>query len=451
MKNTAHIISLGCPKNLVDSEVMAAALVEGGFELANSPEVAEIIIINTCAFILSAQEEAIDEIFRMADMKLEGECRFLVVTGCLPQRYGVILDEGIPEVDLFLGTGEVPRIAELIKDLINGDKPKLRSVVGTPDFLMNSSHRRLLATPPHTAYLKIAEGCSNHCSYCIIPIVRGEFRSRSMEDILRETENLARGGVKEIIITAQETTRYGKDLGDAPRLHGLLREMTGIEGIDWIRLLYTHPYTLNEELFRTMSEFEKVCNYIDIPVQHIDEEILNSMNRQGDSRLIKERIKLVRRLVPGVALRTSLMVGFPGETQEMFDRLLEFVKEARFDHLGVFEYSSEEGTRAAALPGHVPDEVKGARRGVIMEEQAEISREINQALVGSATKVILEGSSDIEGYNYIGRSERQAPDIDGITYVRSAANRAVGDIVTCTIKAADEYDIFAEDRASDSI
>ena len=441
MKNTVHIISLGCPKNLIDSEVMAAVLVKNGFELVPSPEDAQIIVINTCAFILPAQEESIDEIFRMAQMKQEGSCRHLVVTGCLPQRYGTLLEKEIPEVDLFLGTGEVPRIATYITALCGGSP---RSFIGDPDFLMNSSHRRLLSTPPHTAYLKIAEGCDNHCSYCIIPTVRGAYRSREMDDILREVELLAHGGVKEIILTAQETTRYGHDRGATPRLPALLREMVSIEGIEWIRLLYTHPARLDDGLFRTIRDLDKVCRYIDIPVQHIDDIILRSMNRRGDSTFIRNMIAQAKRIIPGVALRTSLIVGFPGETEEIFDRLLAFVREVRFDHVGVFEYSEEEGTEAAALPGHLSGEIKAFRRGIIMEEQAGISREINQSLLGSTTQIVLEEPSDIEGYDYIGRAERQAPDIDGITYVKTGQG-GIGDMVTGTIISADEYDLFAEE------
>ncbi|MDO9514690.1 MAG: 30S ribosomal protein S12 methylthiotransferase RimO [Syntrophales bacterium] len=447
MKNTVHITSLGCPKNLIDSEVMAAALVESGFELVPSPEDAGVIVINTCAFILPAQEESIDEIFHIAQMKSEGRCRHLVVTGCLPQRYGTLLEEEIPEVDLFLGTGEVPRIAAHIAALQDSTQPKQRSFIGNPDFLMNSSHRRILSTPPHTAYIKIAEGCSNHCSYCVIPAVRGKFRSRRIDDILRETETLAEGGVKEIIITAQETTRYARDLGTAPGLHDLLSEMSLIGGIEWIRLLYTHPATLDDKLFQTIRDIDKMCDYIDIPVQHIDNAILGSMNRQGDGRLINNMIAHARKIIPGVALRTSLIVGFPGETQEMFDRLHAFVRETRFDHVGAFEYSREEGTRAAALPGQIPEEIKKLRRKIIMEEQASISFQINQSLVGTATDVIIEEPSDLPGYDYIGRSRRQAPDIDGITYVK-AGQKVIGDIVTCTITSADEYDLFAEEETN---
>ena len=266
-----------------------------------------------------------------------------------------------------------------------------------------------------------------------------------MDDILRETEILARGGVKEIILTAQETTRYGTDLGTAPRLHNLLKEMALIVGVEWIRLLYTHPASLDDELFRSIRDIDKVCNYIDIPVQHIDNAILGSMNRKGDCKLIHNMIAHARKIIPGVALRTSLIVGFPGETQERFDRLLAFVRETRFDHVGVFEYSREEGTAADALPGHIPESVKELRRGIIMEEQAMISREIQQSLIGSVTDIVIEEKSDLPGYDYVGRSRRQAPDIDGITYVK-AREKAFGDIVECRIVSADNYDLFAEEN-----
>jgi len=423
---------------------MAAALVGGNFEVVSLPEDADIIIINTCAFILPAKEESIDEIFRMAELKRKGICRYLIVTGCLSQRYGAILEKEIPEVDLFLGTGEISRIADLVASL-REEQPEQRSLIGKPDFLMNSSHPRLLSTPPYTAYLKIAEGCSNHCSYCVIPLVRGKFRSRQMDDILREAETLAQGGVKEIIIAAQETTLYGRDLGYTSGLSSLLKEIALIDGIRWIRLLYTYPADLDDELFRTIHDVEKICSYIDIPVQHIDDDILGSMNRRGDSGLIKNAIASARKIIPGVALRTSLIVGFPGETQERFDRLLVFVRETRFDHVGVFEYSREEGTGADALPGHVSESVKKLRRGIIMEEQALISREINQSLIDSIMEIVIEEESDLPGYDYIGRARRQAPDIDGITYVK-AEEKAIGDIVKCRVFSADDYDLFAEEK-----
>jgi len=440
----AHIVSLGCPKNLIDSEVIAAILSGDGFEIISHPEEADLILINTCTFILPAREESIDEIFYMARMKKEGKCKHLVVAGCLPQRYGTILEQEIPEVDLFLGTGEIPEIANLIKSLEEGKPEEHRSFIGKPDFLMDSSHPRLISTPFYSAYLKIAEGCSNHCSYCVIPVVRGRFRSREMGDILKEAEILAEGGVKEIIITAQETTAYGKDLKGNSTLATLMKGIASIDGIRWIRLLYTYPVTITDETLETIAEEEKICKYIDIPVQHIDNDILQLMNRKDDSNSTRDIIWKARKIIPGVALRTSLIVGFPGETPEKFNRLLEFIKETRFDHLGVFKYSQEEGTKAAELPFQVSEEEKEERRNIIMEEQSIISYEINQSLTGSVHEMMIEEKSDIPGYTQAGRLRRQSPDIDGVTYV-NAQERTPGDIINCKITSADEYDLYTEE------
>lgn len=444
LRKNIHIISLGCPKNLIDSEVMAAIAQRGGGRIVSSEDEAHIVIINTCAFILPAKEESIEEIFRMAELKERGGLEHLVVTGCLPQRYGTVLEDELPEVDLFLGIGEIPHIADHLTRLEERGKLKARSFIGTPDFLMDASHPRLVSTASHTAYLKIAEGCSNCCSYCVIPSIRGRFRSRRPDDILKEAKILAEWGVKEIILTAQETTAYGKDLRGTPLLGALMRDMASIEGIKWIRLLYTYPESISEEILETMSREEKICNYIDIPIQHIDDEILKMMRRRGDSTLIKTVIEKAREIVPEVALRTSLIVGFPGETKEKFDRLLEFVNDTKFDHLGVFEYSKEEGTGAAELPHQISRKDKESRKRVIMEAQAEISHIINLSLVGSLEEAILDEESDHPDYDYIGRLRRQSPDIDGITYVK-ARGRKIGDIIQCRIDGADDYDLFAEE------
>jgi ribosomal protein S12 methylthiotransferase len=439
-----HIISLGCPKNLIDSEVMAAIVERSGGRIVSSEEGADTVIINTCAFILPAKEESIDEIFRMAELKERGGLEHLVVTGCLPQRYGKELEAEIPEVDLFLGIGEIPHIADHLRRLNERGTLKARSFIGRPDFLMDASHSRLISTPSHTAYIKIAEGCSNCCSYCVIPMVRGGFRSRKPDDILKEVEVLAGGGVKEIILTAQETTAYGKDLGGKPSLGGLMRDIARMEGIKWIRLLYTYPESITEEILEAISREEKVCNYIDIPVQHIDDEILRMMRRRGDSAIITTVIEKAREIIPDVALRTSLIVGFPGETEEKFDRLLEFVRDTKFDHLGVFEYSREEGTGAAELPHQISEGEKKSRRRIIMEEQSDISHTINLSLIGSLEEVILEEDSDNPDYDYIGRLQRQSPDIDGITYVKAGGGK-IGDIIRCRIDGADDYDLFAQE------
>lgn len=444
LNRNIHIISLGCPKNLVDSEVMAAILERDGNRIVSLEDEADIILINTCAFILPAKEESIDEILRIAELKERGRCKYLIVTGCLPQRYGKILEKEMPEVDLFLGIGEIPRITEFIKKLEEKDALTARSIIGTATFLMDSSLPRLVSTPFYTAYLKIAEGCSNCCSYCVIPSIRGRFRSRNPDDILKETEMLAEKGVREIILTAQETTAYGQDLKKKPSIGSLMKDIASIDGIRWIRLLYTYPESITDEVLKTVSEEEKICNYIDIPVQHIDDDILKMMNRRGRSSLIHNVIRRARDIIPGVALRTSLIVGFPGETPEQFKRLLGFVRETRFDHLGVFTYSREDGTKAAELPRQVSKKVKESRKKRIMETQAEISHEINQFLVGSCDEVILESESDLPEYDFVGRLRRQSPDIDGITYVK-AKGSAIGDIIWCRIEAADDYDLYAEE------
>lgn len=443
-REKVHVVSLGCPKNLVDSEVIAATLIKDGLEITPHPEEASIIIINTCAFILPAKEESIDEIFRMAQMKERGRCRRLIVAGCLPQRYGSALAREIPEVDLFMGTGEIPRVADLVRDLERGDSPDDRSCIGAPTFLMHSYHPRVISTPAYMSYLKVSEGCSNRCSYCVIPAIRGRFRSREVEDVIEEAESLARRGAKEVIIAAQDTTSYGRDLKSGVTLTTLLKGIVSIEGIKWIRLLYTYPMHITGELLEIVAKEEKICNYLDIPVQHIDDEILTAMKRKGDGSRIRETLARTRKIVPGVAIRTSLIVGFPGETPKRFKNLLEFVQETRFDHLGVFKYSQEEGTEAAQLPRQVSERVKESRRNTIMEEQSLISYEINQTLIGSKEEILIEGMSEIPEYDYVGRVRRQAPDIDGVTYLKSG-KMSPGDIIPCRITACEEYDLYAEE------
>lgn len=444
MKNRkVHVVSLGCPKNQVDAEVMAAILKKRGFEITREPGTANIIIVNTCAFILPAKEEAIDEILRMSRLKKAGLCSHLVVTGCLSQRYGKTLEKTIPEVDLFLGIAEIPNIAHHLERLEGGPRLSRRSVVGKPDFLMNANHPRLLSTAPSTAYLKIADGCSNRCSYCVIPTIRGKARSRSLEDVLQEAQDLAKRGVKEIILTAQDTTAYGKDLEEKQNLGHLLKRLSTIKTIQWIRLLYTYPVGLTGDLLEIMKKEEKICHYIDMPIQHSDDAILRAMNRRGDSRQIRESIARVRTLIPDVTLRTSLITGFPGETKIRYNHLLDFIREIRFDHLGVFTYSREEGTLAARWPSRISEKEKQERKNLLMEEQAVISYEINQTLIGSRQDVLIEGKSDRPDYGFYGRCRRQAPEIDGITYIRGE-NLTIGKIAACTITDGMEYDLFAD-------
>ncbi|MGA3208299.1 MAG: 30S ribosomal protein S12 methylthiotransferase RimO [Syntrophales bacterium] len=444
-QSNVHIISLGCPKNLVDSEVMAALLAKGGYGITSRVDQAHIILINTCAFILSAKEESIDEILKMAEWKKrqKGACTYLVVTGCLPQRYGRGLEKELPEVDLFLGVGEVGNIVHHLDGLSQTEASGRRSIIGKPDYLMNAQTPRLISTPSYTSYMKIADGCSNRCSYCVIPAVRGKARSREPEDILMEAESLSMRGVKEVIITAQDTTAYGRDLKGKPNLGDLLRGLASIRGIGWIRLLYSHPAGLTDEILKSMAGYENICKYIDIPIQHIDDEILASMKRRGGSDLIKKAIQRAREIIPGVALRTSIIVGFPGETRAKFNKLLSFIKETRFDHLGVFTYSKEDGTKAASYPSRISEREKEMRRQNLMEEQSVISYEINQALIGSIQEVLIEGKSEIPDYLYVGRCSRQSPEIDGVTHLKGESP-ATGSLVRCKITATTEYDLFAE-------
>jgi len=421
---------------------MAAALTQEGFDITPSADRAELILINTCAFIRSAKEEAIETILQMTRLKRGGSCQFLVVTGCLPQRYGADLAKALPEVDLFAGTGEVSRIASHVRTLYSGRQDICRTIISSPDFLMNAGNRRLLSTQPHTAYLKIAEGCSNRCSYCVVPSVRGPARSRATVDILREADMLAASGAKELILVAQDTTAYGTDILDSPGLPGLLEELSRISSLKWIRLLYTNPAGLTSRLFEVLAGNEKFCPYIDMPIQHIDDTVLQIMNRRSDSRCIRKVIASAREIIPVVALRTSLIVGFPGESKKRFEKLRLFVEEARFDHLGVFTYSREEGTHAAALRSRTSEKEKQRRRDILMELQSGISLNINQSLVGSIQEVLVEAATGDTQYPYTGRCRRQAPEIDGITYIQGK-KLTPGDFVACRITHADPYDLFA--------
>jgi len=441
---TVSSVRLGCPKNIIDSEVMEALLEDHGFRVLPSSGDSDIILINTCAFIGAAKEESVEEILQAVELKNRGLCDHVIVAGCLVQRYGAELEKELPEVDLFVGTGEVGRIVDHLLKLKSTEGSESRLRAGKPDFLMNAGHPRRLSTPPATAWIKIAEGCSNHCSYCVIPSIRGSYRSRPPEDIIEETRRLARLGVKELVLTAQETTSYGFDLPEKTSLPRLIEAMIAVEGIQWIRVLYTHPRSIDDELFKVMAREEKVCSYLDVPLQHIDDGILHAMNRRCDSRFIRDILARARESIPGVSLRTSLIVGFPGEKREQFKRLFDFVRDIRFDHLGVFVFSREEGTRAASMEGQVRRRTAESRRDRIMREQALISREINEGRLGSIEEVLLEEYVDMPGYTHLGRTRFQAPEIDGVTYVTSPGSRP-GEIVRCRIVDADTYDLLAEE------
>jgi len=439
--HSVHFISLGCPRNLIDSEVMAGLLTKSGLHLTPTTDKADIIIVNTCGFIDAAKEESLEEILTLAQQKKQNGRDFkIVVAGCLAQRYGKELLAEIPEVDLFIGTGEVGNIVRYVNNLGKTDYRRA-SIISKPQFLMNYHHPRVITAKASFAYLKISEGCSNRCSYCVIPALRGKARSRMPKDILREAENLVAQGFKEIIITGQDTTAYGKDLKSRPRLSDLLKNMAQIKGIKWIRLLYAHPAHVTEDLLKAIADTRKICFYIDLPIQHIDDDILKSMNRTVTSTQIKTVITQARQIIPNLALRTSLIIGFPGETQKRFARLLDFVRETKFDHLGAFTYSREEGTPAAKIKSQVSKKEKERRRDLIMTEQAIISHAINKTLIGSIREVIIEGKSDRPDYDFTGRCRRQAPEIDGITYIKGI-NTKIGSIVKCKIIAADDYDLF---------
>ena len=438
-----YLLSLGCPKNLIDAEVMSATLSEGGFRITSREKDAGVVIVNTCAFIRPAREESIHEIRRLASLKREGKCRHLIVTGCLPQRYGRALPPELPEVDLFLGPEEVPRITGHLNALLSQPAPKRRVYAPRPLFLMTAEHPRHLSTPPHTAYLKIADGCSNRCAYCVIPSIRGRFRSRPLEDVLREAGSLADRGVKEVVLVAQDTTSYGRDLKEKPNLSGLLTRLAGFKGFRWIRVLYTYPANLTADLLETIAREDRICKYLDVPVQHIDDEILAAMNRRGNSKLLREKLQLARAIVPGIALRTSLIVGFPGETRGKFEKLLRFVEEMRFEHLGVFTYSKEEGTGAFDYPSRITERLKRARRDTLMKIQASISAEINRSRIGTISDVLIEGRSEDKSFPFVGRTMGQAPDIDGVTFVRTRKALA-GEMLSCRIVSTGVYDLFAK-------
>jgi ribosomal protein S12 methylthiotransferase len=425
----------------VDAEVMLGYLTGEGYEVTTDEREAEIIIVNTCSFIKEAKQESIDTILDLADRKKDGHCRLLIVTGCLPQRYQEELAKELPEVDIFVGTGDYPRIAEIIAE------QRVRGVqiryTGDPNYLYNEDLPRLKSSPGYTAYLKIAEGCSNCCSYCVIPSLRGSFRSRPMGKLLHEARGLAAGGVKEINLIAQDITAYGRDLADGESLETLIGELAKLDGLRWIRLLYAYPDGIRDSLIRLMRDEAKICKYLDIPLQHISDPILKQMNRRSSEAQIRSLIAKLRAEIPEIALRTSLIVGFPGETEEDFRKLLHFVEESQFEHLGVFCYSREEGTPAAAMPGQVSERIKRERYKKLMRAQARVSFKRNRRLVNTMEQVIIEGYSEETELLLKGRSARQAPDIDGQVYI-TAGTGDVGDIVTLRITDSSDYDLIGE-------
>lgn len=437
-QHTVSLVSLGCPKNLVDAEVMLGHLPPDRYRIVTDEAQADVIIVNTCAFIREAKEESVDTILEVADRKVTGRCKLLVVSGCLSQRYQEELANELPEVDLFVGTADAPRIVELLDQGLAGTGP--RKAIGLPDFLYDHTTPRALSSPFYTAYVKIAEGCANHCSYCVIPSIRGTLRSRSIASVVAEVEKLTAGGVKEINLIAQDVTAFGADRSDGANLIDLLEALVKIDGLHWLRLLYAYPDGVSDELLALMAREPKICRYLDLPIQHIDDRMLVAMNRRVDGAGIRALIEKIRTILPDVTLRTSLIVGFPGETDDQFRRLLAFVEEGHFERLGVFRYSREEGTPAAELPDQVPERVQLARYRRLMKAQSRVSFRKNRALVGRVESVLVEGISEESELLLKGRSVRQAPDVDGLVYI-NAGQANVGDIVQLKITDSSEYDL----------
>lgn len=433
------MVSLGCPKNQVDAEMMLYTLKNAGFDICSEEAEADAIIINTCVFIEDAKKEAIENILEAAQYKVSGKCRALIVTGCLAERYRDDVTEEIPEVDVCVGIGSNSKIAEIVKSALEGKK---RNIYGEKSAL-DLNGGRILGGYPFSTYLKIADGCDNCCTYCVIPKIRGRMRSRSIEECVAEAERLAANGVTELTVVAQDTTAYGTDIYGEPRLAELLRELCKIEGLHWIRTLYTYPDKITDRLLETINEEEKLVKYLDIPLQHVNGEILKKMNRRGDRESISALVRKIREKIPGVTVRTTLITGFPGETEEQFEELAEFVKETRFDRLGCFAYSAEEDTAAAGFDGQIDEQVKTDRAENIMELQLRISAEKNEEKTGTVTEVLIEGWDDYIKC-YFGRTPADAPEVDGKIFFMSPRPLVIGDYAKVQVNDSLDYDLLGE-------
>ena len=437
-------VSLGCDKNLVDSEKMLGILSGKGYEFTDDEADADIIIINTCCFIGDAKEESISEIIRLGELKKSGKLKVLIAGGCLAQRYADEIFGDLPELDAVIGTMSIGKIAEVLDEVLaNKSSGKEDSKVKelTPlDAVPFSDPHRSLTTGGHYAYLKIAEGCNKRCTYCIIPYVRGSYRSIPMEDLVQEAKTLAEGGVKELILVAQETTLYGTDIYGHKALPELLKKLCAIDGLKWIRVLYAYPEEITDEIIDVMASEPKICKYLDLPIQHCSDDVLRRMGRRTSKKSIEELIEKLRDRIPGMCLRTTLISGFPGETQEEFEELYRFVNETEFDRLGVFTYSREEGTPAAEMPDQVDEEVAASRRDEIMELQQAVSFDLNESHVGEELEVLIEGYLP-EEHVYVGRTYRDAPGVDGLFFVNFAGELMTGDIVRAKVTEALGYDL----------
>lgn len=441
------VVSLGCPKNLVDSETMLGLIHEENYEITNDPSEAEIIIVNTCGFIESAKEESINTILQMAEYKKSGSCKYIIVTGCLSQRYAEELFNELPEADAIAGVEVYDEIGSIIKRVMNGER-FIMLERSKPDVIYTSKETflpRILTTASYTAYLKIAEGCDNCCSYCAIPKIRGPYRSKPMEQVLKEAKALANNGVKELIVVAQDTTRYGEDLpGGKLLLADLLKELNKIESLKWIRVMYCYPNNFTDELIETFASLDKVCKYVDLPLQHASNRLLASMNRYDTREEVETLLAKLRKRIPGIVIRTTFIVGFPGETDADFEELKEFVEQQRFENAGVFAYSQEEGTVAGAMPNQIPDEIKQERYHELMALQAQISEEFHKDTEGQTLEVLVEGiEEDGSGLHY-GRSYREAPDIDGLVFIENPGDIKPGCFVKVNILQGFTYESVGE-------
>ncbi|AZK47726.1 30S ribosomal protein S12 methylthiotransferase RimO [Paenibacillus lentus] len=439
MTEKVKIVTLGCEKNLVDSEIMSGLIDQRGYRLVEDRGEATVIIVNTCGFIDAAKEESVNTILDLADLKETANLKALIVSGCLTQRYKQALMEEMPEIDGIVGTGDFYNIAQIVDEALKGKKP---IQVGNPVFNYEEVLPRKVSTAKYTTYVKIAEGCDNNCTFCSIPIMRGKFRSRSMESIVAEGKLMASQGVKEISLIAQDSTNYGTDLYGEYKLAELMDQVTKVNGIEWVRLHYAYPGFFTDELIEMIATNPKICKYVDMPLQHSEDALLKRMRRPGRNRDIRELIAKIRSRIPNVSLRTSLIVGFPGETEDDFARLCDFVREIKFDRLGVFTYSKEEDTPASRLPDQIPDEVKEWRATTLMEIQREVSNENASKFVGQVLDVLVErydGRSDV----YIGRSQFDAPEIDGEVYVTNCPV-GIGEMAKVRITHAYEYDLSGE-------
>lgn len=436
------LVTLGCTKNQVDSEMLLGVFKSQGFNIVNNVEEADVIVVNTCGFIVSAKEEAIDVILDMAEHKFNGgRCKALIITGCLAKRYKEQIIETMPEVDLVIGVDEYDNIDKILSDFFN----RKFGINCAFNHNLDYNNRIISSTYP-LAYVKISEGCDNRCSYCAIPLIRGNFRSRKMEDILYEVENLAKQGIKEICIISQDTTKYGKDIYGELKLAELLHKISQIEGIKWVRILYMYLYELNDDLIKEIASNDKICKYLDIPIQHLNNDILKRMNRHETKEIIYDRIAKIREMIPNAILRTTCIVGFPGETEEEFNELLEGIKELKFDRLGAFAYSREEDTASYNFPNQIDEDVKERRLKELFDVQKPISLEKNMKRIGQKVEVIVEDITDDEKY-FSCRSMLEAPDVDGKIYIKidknSASKVIVGDYITVKITDCNEYDLFA--------